>query len=853
MKHPLRLLRLTSLPLLLGPTVTTAISPPRAWIAHPSSNAQGLFDENAVSAWNTPDTGARIQVLLEDWTTAEAALVASPANASFALAGSTNYRDWYLLTTDTDKTDGYGVRTFDAMDVRYIRLEVAPGSSGAWSSLFVGSADDVTAAAKAVGNFSWGDITQPENILSMADTAYTFESSAPSNLGVDVDESGIGWRQGTYYAGVSALWQLTGDTKYRDEVVSIGNQTNWTLRTRGDSGGKAGYFHADDQCIAQAWLELALLHPNAQPQWSASIQSRLDRIMADPLRGRVDYSWCDALFMAPPVYARLAALTGDDSYLEFMNTQWWDASGYLYDADAHLFYRDDRFFDDREVNGAKVFWGRGNGWVVAGLARILQYLPDDSPYRPAFAQQFSDMAYALKEAQYPADGLWGASLLYPEGYGTETSGSAFFVFALAWGVNEGLLPEAAFAPVIQAGWAGLAQRLDEDGMLHYIQKTGGEPVPIVEVDNRRLEYGYGAFYMAAVEMYRYYLGAAPDAAANVAAASFASERSTTAWQSVDSFDDLDAWQISVVRSDGAIATSTDPFDSGDGSTLHATSGTRAEGRVRAERPIPAIAAGTTATVYQRIAVDDPILDLTFGVAASSPISSAASYAAMLRFQMDSNHLEALDGSTVVEASDDFLQLETWYEVWLVIDQTAGTYSVYLKGGSNYPQQTLVAQDLDLGQDAGNALTAFGLILDPSSGSRGGLCLDDLQIDLGGVNLTTPSGVQAPRYSPWSAVPHIRNEDAVKYTSWGRIWDRDYPWIYQRSWQGWWYLPDDAASPEAGGWAWATPENEWQYLLPATEGDLFAWSDPAQEWRYLSDQVVGFYYDYGREKWVKLTR
>ena len=50
---------------------------------------------------------------------------------------------------------------------------------------------------------------------------------------------------------------------------------------------------------------------------------------------------------------------------------------YLYDKEEHLFYRDHRYFAKREANGKKVFWGRGNGWVLGGLVEILQALPKD--------------------------------------------------------------------------------------------------------------------------------------------------------------------------------------------------------------------------------------------------------------------------------------------------------------------------------------------------------------------------------------------------------------------------------------------------------------------------------------------
>src|SRR5437660_11223614 len=92
--------------------------------------------------------------------------------------------------------------------------------------------------------------------------------------------------------------------------------------------------------------------------------------------------WCEALVMGPPVLSRLAAATGDKKYLEFLDHEWWATSDYLYDPEEHLFFRDSRYFTQKEANGKKIFWGRGNGWVIAGLARVLETMPRDWPARP---------------------------------------------------------------------------------------------------------------------------------------------------------------------------------------------------------------------------------------------------------------------------------------------------------------------------------------------------------------------------------------------------------------------------------------------------------------------------------------
>ena len=60
------------------------------------------------------------------------------------------------------------------------------------------------------------------------------------------------------------------------------------------------------------------------------------------------------------------AATGNRAYLDFMIEKWWMTTAYLYDPSEHLFFRDSTYFKRTESNGRKVFWSRGNGWVLAG-------------------------------------------------------------------------------------------------------------------------------------------------------------------------------------------------------------------------------------------------------------------------------------------------------------------------------------------------------------------------------------------------------------------------------------------------------------------------------------------------------
>jgi len=309
------------------------------------------------------------------------------------------------------------------------------------------------------------------------------------------------WTQGAGYAGLMALAEISGDVKYRDALRAVGETNEWNPGPR--------KFHADDQCVGQTYAELYFLF--REPRMITPLQERFDAILANPPKntsldfaqpghGQDNWSWCDSLFMGPPVWVRLSAATGDDKYLNYAVANWWRTTDFLYDRDEHLFFRDSTYFKRTEANGKKVFWGRGNGWVMGGLVRVLQYLPMNHPERPRFEQLFKDMSDKLRTCQQ-ADGLWRASLLDPDSYPLkETSGSGFFTYALAWGVNQGLLDRATFEPAVRKAWSALVACVDVDGKLTHVQPIGADPKKFAESSTEI--YGVGAFLLAGSEVYR---------------------------------------------------------------------------------------------------------------------------------------------------------------------------------------------------------------------------------------------------------------------------------------------------------------------------------------------------------------
>ena len=179
-----------------------------------------------------------------------------------------------------------------------------------------------------------------------------------------------------------ALYDTTKEEKYLEVLVAMGERNQWRLgpRTR----------HPDDQCIGQTYLELYFIKKDSK--MIATIRRTFDEMMNTPEKGWKEWSWCDALFMAPPVLARLTVATCEMRYLNFMNEMWCDTTDRLYDRTDSLYFRDQRFLQEKEKNGEKVFWGRGNTWVMAGLCRILQYMPLTFPEKEKYISLFREMS-----------------------------------------------------------------------------------------------------------------------------------------------------------------------------------------------------------------------------------------------------------------------------------------------------------------------------------------------------------------------------------------------------------------------------------------------------------------------------
>lgn len=312
------------------------------------------------------------------------------------------------------------------------------------------------------------------------------------------------WTNAALYLGMfqwATLAEEKGDSTYFEWLMKIGNRNYW------QPGGRM--YHADDIAVSQLYLDMYKKY--GKKSMIQPTLARTDWVIAHPSQGsfELDYrqpetlerwTWCDALFMAPALYARLYAMRGDKKYIRFMEREFKETYKQLFDEAEDLFYRDRRYLNEKEANGAKVFWGRGNGWVMGGLCQLLEQLPAKSKYRDFYEDLFVRMAERMADLQQ-ADGFWRASLLDPQSYpAPETSGTGFFVYALAYGINQGILPAEKFLPVVEKGWKALISAVEENGKLGYVQPIGADPK---KVKREMTEvYGVGAFLLTGCEIYR---------------------------------------------------------------------------------------------------------------------------------------------------------------------------------------------------------------------------------------------------------------------------------------------------------------------------------------------------------------
>jgi Predicted unsaturated glucuronyl hydrolase involved in regulation of bacterial surface properties, and related proteins len=345
-----------------------------------------------------------------------------------------------------------------------------------------------------------------QDILNIINTVNNYWQSTHPNPGNPF------WDNAAYHTGNMEAYFLTGNENFRKYSETWAQKNEWK-GAKGTDKSKWQYKYGetsnhvlfgDWQICFQTYIDLHNLAPDSSK--IARAREVMEYEMSTPNN---DYWWwADGLYMAMPVMTKLYKLTGNTLYLDKLTEYFKYAESIMYDPETKLFYRDAKYVypKHKSVNGKKDFWARGDGWIFAGLAKVLKDMPKDYKNRDLFVKRYQDMAKTIVKNQQK-EGFWTRSILDPKhAPGYETSGTAFFTYGLLWGINNGYLTDTCYTKSAIKGWNYLSTvALQKNGKIGYVQPIGEKAIPGQVVDtNSTANFGVGAFLLAACEMVRYF-------------------------------------------------------------------------------------------------------------------------------------------------------------------------------------------------------------------------------------------------------------------------------------------------------------------------------------------------------------
>ena len=341
------------------------------------------------------------------------------------------------------------------------------------------------------------------SIINKVNTYWQKNNAATSNAFWDV---------AAYHTGNMEAYVITKNEDFRRYSETWANHNQWMgAKSTDKANWKYKYGETDEhvlfgdwQVCFQTYIDLYNLDSQKDPKKIARAIEVMEYEMSTPNN---DYWWwADGLYMVMPVMVKLHKVTGNKLYLEKLHEYLSYSNSIMYDKDAKLYYRDAKYVypKHKSISGKKDFWARGDGWVFAGLAKVLKDLPENDAHRSEYIEKYKGMAEAIKASQQP-EGYWTRSLLDPaHAPGPETSGTAFFTYGILWGINNGYLSKKDYSPVVSKAWNYLTKvALQPDGRVGYVQPIGEKAIPGQVVNNNSTSnFGVGAFLLASCEMYR---------------------------------------------------------------------------------------------------------------------------------------------------------------------------------------------------------------------------------------------------------------------------------------------------------------------------------------------------------------
>ncbi len=360
------------------------------------------------------------------------------------------------------------------------------------------TADDVLSVTRTANNYfmaKYADPTVPTNVKKIR----------PSSL----------WTRAVYYEGLMALYEVDPDQRYIDYTDRWANFHQWTPRNGIQT------CDADDQCCAQTYLirydqvkdekMMVKVRENLDLQMTKRNEKKMGKNSTTQPSIYGWWTWIDAIQMAMPVYMQMYRITSDEKYLNHgMAMYRWsrnECGGGLFNEKDGLWWRDADYVPPyKEPDGKDCYWSRGNGWVYAALVRCMNELPKKSKAYKELKKDFLMMSEGLLKCQRE-DGFWNPSLVSTNYAMPETSGTALFLYGMAWGIQKGYLKAKVYKPACDRAWAAMVKTaVHRDGFLGWMQGTGkdpsaGQPLSYDKVPDFE-DYGTGCFLLGAAEYYK---------------------------------------------------------------------------------------------------------------------------------------------------------------------------------------------------------------------------------------------------------------------------------------------------------------------------------------------------------------
>lgn len=319
------------------------------------------------------------------------------------------------------------------------------------------------------------------------------------------------WHHAAYHTGNMEAYAISQNRKYLQYSLDWAEHNQWKgAKSNKKENWKYTYGETDDyvlfgdwQICFQVYADLYNLAPN--PVKIDRVREVIEYQMST---SQIDYWWwADGLYMVMPVMTKMYKITNNKDYLDKLHTYYTYAKKLMFDPESKLFYRDAKYIypKHKTKNGRKDFWARGNGWVFAALAKVLQDLPKDNEYRAEYQDMFVTLGESIVNCQQP-EGFWARSMLdLPYASGYETSGTAFFTYGLLWGINNGFFDKEKYMPTVIRSWNYLTNiALQKNGVVGFVQPIGERADQNLNVGAKSTaDFAVGAFLLAASEMYKY--------------------------------------------------------------------------------------------------------------------------------------------------------------------------------------------------------------------------------------------------------------------------------------------------------------------------------------------------------------